>query len=342
MQNLPGFRGKARDLARNLPRRKEAVLSALFGVPARRMKGRAMRRATGCSETRRWHQAAAAACVALAWLAQGAMAADSDAIGPAAQRYTAICARAGTFLPIIDVGHTAGVAGATSARGTTEYEFNLRLARKISDDLRAAGFTRTVLLVTAEAPRAGLFKRAARANALHGDLFLSIHHDAVPEKMLQTWQFNGDEQHYNDDYPGHSIFVSTEHRNRADSLAFAHRLGMALKARGLAYTPHYTDAIMGSHRRELLDPQAGVYRYNELVVLMQTRMPTALLEAGSIVNRDEELALATPERQALISSAVLAAADGFCARRRPSSVRSSGRDVRVRNRFRPVRRDRQK
>jgi N-acetylmuramoyl-L-alanine amidase len=280
--------------------------------------------------------------VALAWLPRGATAADSDAIGPPAQRYTATCARAGTFRPIIDVGHTAGVAGATSARGITEYEFNLRLAHKISDDLIAAGFAHTILLVTAEAPRAGLFKRVARANALHGDLFLSIHHDAVPDAMLQAWQFNGAERHYNDSYPGHSLFVSTDHQNRADSLAFAHRLGVALKARGLVYTPHYTDAIMGRHRHVLLDPEAGVYRYNELVVLMQTQMPAALLEAGSIVNRDEELALATPERQALVGSAVVEAVDAFCAAHKASSVRSSGRDVRVRNWFRPAYRDRQK
>ena len=56
---------------------------------------------------------------------------------------------------------------------------------------------------------------------------------------------------------------------------------------------------MGNRRRELLDAQAGVYRYDQLIVLKDTRMPAVLLEAGSIVNRDEELLLATPERQAL-------------------------------------------
>ena len=42
-----------------------------------------------------------------------------------------------------------------------EYEFNLRLAKAIERDLLAAGFTRTVLMVTAEPPRRGLFKRVA-------------------------------------------------------------------------------------------------------------------------------------------------------------------------------------
>jgi hypothetical protein len=42
-------------------------------------------------------------------------------------------------------------------------------------------------------------------------------------------------------------------------------------------------------------------------------MPAVLLEAGSIVNRDEELALASPERQQLITAAVVDAVDSYCA-----------------------------
>ena len=96
-------------------------------------------------------------------------------------------------------------------------------------------------------------------------------------------------------------------------------LGNALKARGLRYTPHYTEKFMGNRRRELVDAQAGVYRYDQLIVLKDTRMPAVLLEAGSIVNRDEELLLATPERHALVGAAVVEAVDAFCAARRPLS-----------------------
>jgi N-acetylmuramoyl-L-alanine amidase len=44
-------------------------------------------------------------------------------------------------------------------------------------------------------------------------------------------------------------------------------------------------------------------------------MPAVLLEAGSIVNREEELLLASPERQALVSAAITDAVDEFCASR---------------------------
>jgi N-acetylmuramoyl-L-alanine amidase. len=48
---------------------------------------------------------------------------------------------------------------------------------------------------------------------------------------------------------------------------------------------------MGSRRRLLVDPEAGVYRYDQLIVLRQTHVPAVLLEAGSIINRNEELLL---------------------------------------------------
>jgi N-acetylmuramoyl-L-alanine amidase len=223
------------------------------------------------------------------------------------------------FRTIVDVGHTAAKGGALSARGVYEYEFNLRLAKQIEQKLLAAGFERTVLLITAEAPRAGLFKRVARANAMTADLFLSIHHDAVPDGFLQKWQYEGQEHGYSDRFHGHSIFISNDNPNRGRSLVFAKLLGDQLKARGLIYTPHYTEKIMGHWRHELVDAEAGVYRYDQLVVLRSTRMPAVLLEAGSIVNRDEELELGTPERQALTTDAVADAVESFCgSRARPN------------------------
>jgi N-acetylmuramoyl-L-alanine amidase len=258
----------------------------------------------------------AAVSIGAALLARPALAADSGSALALPPVKAAMCTRAAHFRVALDVGHTADVPGALSARGVTEYAFNLRLAREIEKELRAAGFGSTVLMITAEAPPVGLFRRAARASALRADLFLAIHHDAVPDRLAETWQFAGQTQHFSDRFPGHSLFVSTDNANHAESLAFARLLGNALEARGLHYTRHYTDKIMGSRQRVLLDPQAGVYQYNQLIVLKESRMPAALLEAGSIVNRDEELLLATTGHQALTASAVVEAVDAFCVNQR--------------------------
>jgi hypothetical protein len=47
-------------------------------------------------------------------------------------------------------------------------------------------------------------------------------------------------------------------------------------------------------------------------VLKTTRMPAVLLEAGSIINRDEELMMDSAERRNVISGAVTAALKKFC------------------------------
>ena len=264
---------------------------------------------------RPWRHGTGAALALLLLLAGSAGAADSDSKAPAPPPHLAACARAANFRTIVDVGHTADVPGALSARGLTEYEFNLALATEIDKELRAAGFDKTVLMITAEKPPAGLFRRAAKANGLKADLFLSVHHDAVPESFLETWQVAGLVQHYSDRFPGHSLFISNDNADRAGSLAFGRLIGEALEARGLHYTPHYTEKYMGHRRRELIDAKAGVYRYDQLIVLKDTRMPAVLLEAGSIVNRSEELLLETPEHQAIMAGAVVEAVDAFCATR---------------------------
>jgi len=233
------------------------------------------------------------------------------------------CARS-AFRVVVDVGHTLDVPGAMSARGVPEYAFNLQLAREIKQSLADAGFEQAVLMITGTAPWRGLFERATRANAMHANLFIAIHHDSVPDNLKHIWEYAGQKNEFNDDYPGYAIFISQDNADPAGSLLFGSLLGHELERRGLQFTPHYTLALMGHRRRILVDAEAGVYRYDQLIVLRATRMPAVLLEAGSIVNRKEELELATPERRSLTSAAVVAAVENFCAvRTRPPVVKAA-------------------
>jgi N-acetylmuramoyl-L-alanine amidase len=227
------------------------------------------------------------------------------------------------FRVILDVGHTAAVPGALSARGVTEYSFNMQLTDAIKQALVDAGFDQTIKLITAAPPWRGLMERAVRANTAHADLFIAVHHDAVPDALAETWEYEGKKNQYSDRFSGYSIFVSNDNRDHAGSLAFGHRLGQELQKQGLHYTPHYTFPIMKRFRHDLIDANAGVYRYDHLVVLRNTRMPAVLLEAGSIVNRQEEIELGTPERRQAIAKAVAAAVTDFCATRAPGAVRQA-------------------
>ena len=114
------------------------------------------------------------------------------------------CGRA-TFRVIIDVGHTEQAPGARSARGVPEFVFNLTLAKQIEQQLIAAGFRRSVLLITEGPARKGLVERVKRANALGAELFLSVHHDSVPDQFLEKWEFEGEERSFSDRFNGHSI-----------------------------------------------------------------------------------------------------------------------------------------
>ena len=259
---------------------------------------------------RDWRTVAVSLATVLAVLPAGIVRAEPP--DNAAKSDAARCTRP-DFRVVLDVGHTAKSPGAKSARGVDEFDFNRRLTRQIDQALREAGFTRTVLMVSEGRANQSLYARVARANELSANLLLSIHHDAVPDRFLEKWEYNGKKEAFSDRFKGHSIFVSDDNLDPKDSLLFASMLGQQLKARGLQYTPHYTESFMGRWRRTLLDADAGVYRYDTLFVLKKTQVPAALLEAGSIANRDEELVMASPERQQLISAAVVDAVDSFCA-----------------------------
>jgi len=216
------------------------------------------------------------------------------------------------FRIVLDVGHTAESEGATSARNVAEFDFNRRLAQRIEEKLKAEGFAATKLLLTEGKARPSLVKRVARANNLPANLFLSIHHDSVPDKLLEPWEFEGKKSYFSDRFSGYSVFVSHDNPDFKTSLVFAELIGKEMKAQGLEYARQYTQAIMGRNQHPLLNKETGVYSYDKLIVLKSTRMPAVLLEAGSIINRDEELKMDSPERRDIISSGVTAAVKEFC------------------------------
>jgi N-acetylmuramoyl-L-alanine amidase len=229
---------------------------------------------------------------------------------------TANCDRT-QFRLILDVGHTAEAPGAISARNVPEYDFNLRLAKQIDQNLIESGFTKTVLLGAHGSAMPSLLERVAVANHLSANLFLSIHHDSVPDSFLQQWDYDGNPSHFSDRFKGYSLFVSYDNHNIKASLLFARLIGTQLKERGLPYASHYAEEFMGGRQRQLIDADAGVYRYDQLVVLRETQMPAVLLEAGSIINRDEEILMNIREHRALISGAVTTAVEMFCKGRSP-------------------------
>ena len=235
-----------------------------------------------------------------------------NGIDPSALKSVANPCDPSKFKIVLDVGHTAESEGAISARNIAEFVFNLRLAKRIEEKLKGEGFAEARVLVTEGKARPSLFRRVAAANRLHADLLLSIHHDSVPDSFLENWEFEGKKSHFSDRFGGYSVFVSRANADFRTSLLFANLLAKEMRALGLQYAQQYNQPVMGRYQHPLLNEETGVYSYDKLIVLKSTQMPAVLLEAGSIINRDEELKMDSSERQDLISGGVTAAVKEFC------------------------------
>jgi N-acetylmuramoyl-L-alanine amidase len=199
----------------------------------------------------------------------------------------------------IDVGHFIEEPGATSARGRPELDFNRDLAVEIESAARRDGLK--TILVGADGFMSRLTQRTAVAAGT--GFFLSVHHDSVQPHFLETWEFDRVERLFSDRYSGFSLFVSRKNRSLTRSLACASAIGEALRGAGFSPSLYHADPIPGENK-PFADRRNGVHYYDNLIVLKAARTPAVLLEAGVIVNRDEELKLQSEEVRKRIAAAV--------------------------------------
>ena len=117
-----------------------------------------------------------------------------------------------------------------------------------------------------------------RTRAAKGaDLFLSIHHDSVREHLTPRRA----------EFAGFSLFVSRYNPQPKTSLACASAIGAELRAAGMTPSRYHADPVIGENR-PFADEPNGVHYYDNLGVGKTATMPSVLLEAGVIINRDEE------------------------------------------------------
>ncbi len=207
-----------------------------------------------------------------------------------------------TRIVAIDVGHTKASPGAISVTGRPEYEFNLEIAKRLEAKLRETGTIKPFLIVS-EKPRS-LPERTRIAASRNADLFVSIHHDSAQDKYLEERETeDGETQRYTDKFSGYSVFVSRKNPRYDESLDLARRIGRAMRA-NFKFATHHNEAIPGENR-PIVDREAGVYAFDDLVVLKTASMPAVLVECGVIVNPAEEKSLRTEERQVTITAALV-------------------------------------
>jgi len=202
----------------------------------------------------------------------------------------------------VDVGHFLERPGATSARGATEFQFNVELARMVQRTIRNRG-CRAILI----GERGDVSELRARTTlARDAAFFLSIHHDSVAEKFLERWVIDGIDRLYSDRFAGFSLFVSHDNSFPERSLRCASAMGTALRSGGFSPSLFHADPRFGQ-MRQFADERNGVHWFDGLVVLKTAMQPAVLLEAGMLINRNEELMLQRPDVRENIGSALAGA-----------------------------------
>jgi N-acetylmuramoyl-L-alanine amidase len=125
------------------------------------------------------------------------------------------------------------------------------------------------------------------------NLFISIHHDSVKERLLPQA----------DRFAGFSLFISRSNGDVRKSLACASAIGERLRAAGFIPSRYHADPVLGEDR-PFADEVNGVHYYDNLAVGRTATMPSVLVEAGVIVNREEERRMRDPAVRSTIARAI--------------------------------------
>ncbi len=230
---------------------------------------------------------------------------------PGAEAQSPACDH-GSFVVAVDAGHSPDSPGATSARGVPEYEFNARLAKLIVARLHARGFTRA-FIVSGEGRALSPAERAGAANGAGADLLISVHHDSVQPVYLSEWSYGGNKLLYCDRFKGYSLFISGVTEGYGRALLFARILAGRMISGGLSPSHYHAEPIPGE-ARDPVDQDKGIYRDDSLTLLKEAHMPAVLMEAGVIVNRDEEAMLEDGAHREKIAEAVVSSVEEYCPR----------------------------
>jgi N-acetylmuramoyl-L-alanine amidase len=189
----------------------------------------------------------------------------------------------------VDVGHYAAEPGVISASGIAEFEYNLTLASEVKAELEKRQMN--VRLIGERGDYAVLHHRTRDAKG--ADLFVSIHHDSVQERLLPQA----------DRFAGFSLFISRQNPRLEKSLACGSAIGAQLRGAGFTPSRYHADAVLGESR-PFADEPNGVHYYDNLAVGRSAAMASVLVEAGVIVNRDEDGRMRDPEVRHRIATAI--------------------------------------
>ena len=214
------------------------------------------------------------------------------------------------FTAVVDPGHGGEKDGAVSPRGDKEKDLTLQIARRVKRRLEALGGR--VLLTRSGDTRVPLANRAAVANAVKADLFISIHLNSMPTEASRR-SSSGVETYFLSADASDAGAEASAARENADRLAGEPQADKDDLVAAILEDLEAADALAGSSRlahalheklvAALVTENRGV-KQAPFYVLAGARMPAVLLEVGFISNEAEAARLRTAAHQEKIAAAV--------------------------------------
>lgn len=212
---------------------------------------------------------------------------------------------------VLDPGHGGSEQGARGPSGTLEKNVVLSIARQLKAAIESRLGLR-VLLTRGGDETVGLDARAAFANNNKADLFMSIHSNASVRSSVAGAEVF---------YVTLGEYGSTARGNAAEAGALLPTLGGGERSVDLilwemAQAQHLNESarlarVIEGELRDRVPMSPRAIQQAPFRVLVGANMPAVLVETGFITNPAEEKKLNTPEHQAQIVNALLAAVVRF-------------------------------
>ncbi len=248
---------------------------------------------------------------AAATLAAGASSVAAPALAQARQRPAPR-----KHIIVIDAGHGGIDPGAIGLSGIYEKEIAFETTMLLAQTLEASR-RYAVVLTRTDDEFVPLQERVARARAANGELFLSIHADALPSPEMR----------------GASVFTLSEKASDQEAAALAARENKVDLIAGIdlsRHAPEVSTILIDLARRQTNNLSIALarrlvtelghevrllnnsHRSAGFAVLKAPDIPSALVELGALSNREEERSLRTPSyRQKLALSLARSVNDYF-------------------------------
>ena len=217
-------------------------------------------------------------------------------------------------LVVVDPGHGGHDPGALGCTGTKEADIALQLSRRVARQLDER-LDVDVVMTRDEDIFIPLGDRAAMANALDADLFLSIHANAAPGPT--AW---GITTFYMDTASdaGAARVASRENALVVESDQSMDRLVAELSVAG---TSRLSRDLAGMVQSSVVTELQAVYGEEQIrdlgvqtalfYVLVSTRMPAILYEASFLTHPDDEMRLRQPLFQELSAEGIVDAVEEY-------------------------------